>query len=332
MTAQLTLKGGNMATKGDRLLSILYLLDRGAEVTTKTLSEDFGVSERGIYRYLSSLQEAGFPIYFDRDKGTYAFVDGFKLKKASLSADEVLALAMAKKVLTAFGKTFGNALESLEKKVLSISTSKSGFVPTSAFVLPSQGSVGSADMSALAKDLASAVIEHSLVLISYESLYSQEMTEREVEPYYIFFSPDGFWNLRAYCRLREDWRTFALDRVRSWKIWEKSFVPRLFGDDVGREVASGFGTYVDGELEEVVVQFSPEIRSYVERRVWHPSQENRSLDNGWLEVRFVTSGTEGLKYWLYRWTPHFKVVRPASLRQEIMEDLAKEKENLHAAL
>ncbi|MGA2403180.1 MAG: WYL domain-containing protein [Syntrophobacteraceae bacterium] len=236
---------------------------------------------------------------------------------------------MAKKVLTPLGKTFGDALESLEKKVLSISSSKGGFVPTSAFVLPSQGSIGSADMSALAKDLALAVIEHSLVLISYESLYSQELTEREVEPYYIFFSPDGFWNLRAYCRFREDWRTFALDRVRSWKILQKSFVPRLFGDDVGREVASGFGTYSDGELEEVVVQFSPEIRFYVERRMWHPSQENRNLDNGWLEVRFVTSGTEGLKYWLYRWTPHFNVVRPEKLRQEMMEDLEMQRENLN---
>jgi len=321
-----------MATKGDRLLSILNLLDQGAEITAKTLSEDFGISERGIYRYFNSLDEAGYPIYFDRDRGTYAFADGFKLKKASLSADEVLALAMAKKVLAPFGKAFVGALESLEKKVLSISTSKGGTVPTSAFVLPSQGSVGSADMSALAKDLASAVIEHSLVLISYDSLYSQEVTEREVEPYYIFFSPDGFWNLRAFCRFREDWRTFALDRVRSWKILDKSFVPRLFGDDVGREVAGGFGTYMDGELEEVVVQFSPEIRSYVERRLWHPSQENRDLNNGWLEVRFLTSGTEGLKYWLYRWTPHFRVVRPEQLRIEMVEDLAKEKENLRDGL
>jgi predicted DNA-binding transcriptional regulator YafY len=317
-----------MATKGDRLLSILNLLDQGAEVTVKTLSEDFGISERGIYRYLSSLQEAEFPIYFDHDRGTYAFADGFKLKKASLSADEILALAMAKKVLTPFGKTFIDALESLEKKVLSISTSKGGFVPTSAFVLPSQNNVGSFDMSALAKDLASAVIEHSLVLLSYESLYSQELVEREVEPYYIFFSSDHFWNLRAFCRLREDWRTFALDRVKSWKILDKSFVPRLFGDDVGKEVAGGFGTYMDGELEEVVVQFSPEIRSYVERRQWHPSQENKNLDNGWLEVRFVTSGTEGLKYWFYRWTPHFKIVSPATLRKEMMEDLEVQKKNM----
>ncbi|MGA2403181.1 MAG: HTH domain-containing protein [Syntrophobacteraceae bacterium] len=52
-----------MATKGDRLLSILNLLDQGAEVTAKTLSEDFGISERGIYRYFNSLQEAGFPTY-----------------------------------------------------------------------------------------------------------------------------------------------------------------------------------------------------------------------------------------------------------------------------
>jgi len=317
-----------MATKFERLLYILNLVDRGAKCTPKGLAEELSVDERSIFRYKNSLEEAGFPIFFDEARGSYSFVEGFHLKKASLGTDEILALAMAKKVLGAFGKAFEGAFESLEKKILSVSASKGAAVPTAAMLLPSQKTVVKSDVSKIAKDLVVPIMNHTLISISYESLHSKELTEREIEPYYLFFSDDGFWNLRAFCRMRNDWRVFALDRIKSLKLLGKSFVPRLFGDDAGKELASSFGTFMDGDSEEVVVQFSPEIRPYVERRIWHPSQENRDLDNGWLEVRFVTSGTEGLKYWLYRWTPHFKVVRPEQLRLEMIEDLELQKKRM----
>jgi hypothetical protein len=53
---------------------------------------------------------------------------------------------------------------------------------------------------------------------------------------------------------------------------------------------------VDGESEEIVVQFSPEIRPFVERRIWHPSQKNRDTEGGWLEISFTTTGIEAVKY------------------------------------
>ncbi|MGC9195292.1 MAG: helix-turn-helix transcriptional regulator [Syntrophobacteraceae bacterium] len=317
-----------MATKADRLIKLLNLLDQGASVTVKALCEEWGVDKRTVFRYMNTLQEGNFPVYFDSEKNTYTFANGFTLKKASLDVDEMLALAMARKMLIPLGKTLEDAFDRLEEKIAGSTNSKGGFAPSSAFILPFPTALPTADMSALLKDLATAITEHQLVQIDYKGLQSQEVTRREVEPYYLFFSPDGFWNLRAYCRLRNDRRVFALDQVQGWKVLDRYFIPKFFAEDPGMEFSAGFGTFMDGETEEVVVQFSPDIRPFVERRLWHPSQQNKELDEGWLEVRFTTSGVAGLKYWLYRWTPHFKVVSPVRLRQEMMEDLLKEVGNL----
>ena len=244
------------------------------------------------------------------------------------SLEEILALAVAKKSLSHFGGAFDEALLGLERKVLDISTRLKDPIPASVFVLPDWGTKAYADISTLIKELAMACSRHRRVEITYVSLSSQKTSKREVEPYYLFFSFDGFWNLRAYCRLREEWRTFALDRIERCRVLDQSFIPRLFGDEVGKEVSSGFGTYMDGDVQEVVVRFSPQIRPFVERRTWHPSQKNTDLADGWLEVQFETTGLEALKYWLYRWIPHVKVVSPEALKEEMMQDLQAQLNNL----
>lgn len=305
----------------DRSLRILYLLDKGESCTVRSLADEFHVDERTVHRDIFELRAAKFPIDFDKQRGSYVFEEGFKLGKIKLNVQEVLALAVAKRMLTPLGDSFMGALESVETKLLNITPTRGQGMAPSAFVVSCQDANYSNDSYNLIKELSQATREHSLVRLSYESLYAREVTSREVEPYYLFYSQEGFWYLRAYCCLRADWRTFALDRIKKWKVLSKYFAPRLFADEIGKEVLRGFDTYMDGEPEEVVVQFSPEIRSFVERRTWHPSQVNKDLENGWLEVTFTTTGTEGLKYWLYRWTPHFRVVSPRWLQDDMTNEL-----------
>lgn len=310
-----------MKGKFDRLLRILNHLDREKSCKRAMLAEELGVTERSVFRYVGSLRDAGFPVLYDKDRGTYAFEDEFKLKKARLNVDETLAFAMARRMLGTLGETFERAFASLEKKVLDVSTPSGGLLPSSVIVLTASESPERVDVSKLLKALTKASVDHSLAWISYRSLHSGEDTRREVEPYYLFFSPDGFWNLRAYCRMRDGWRTFALDRIMGLQVLNRCFVPRIFADEVGKDLSRGFGTYLDGEPARVVVQFTPEIRPYVERRIWHPSQESQSLPDGGLEIRFKTTGLQAVKHWLYRWTPHVRVMEPEELRSEMFREL-----------
>ena len=69
--------------KLNSLVNILGQLDSGKKLTASCLGDSLGVSDRTIYRYMMTLQSAGYPIFFDREKMSYCFTDGFTLKQAT---------------------------------------------------------------------------------------------------------------------------------------------------------------------------------------------------------------------------------------------------------
>ena len=54
--------------------------------------------------------------------------------------------------------------------------------------------------------------------------YSDEVTEREVEPIGLYYGQH--WHLVAYCRLREAFRDFRLDRITQLHLPGTAFAPR----------------------------------------------------------------------------------------------------------
>ena len=67
--------------KTDALVKILNLLDLRRNLTATSMASTLGVGERTIYRYLRSLQLAGYPIYFDTRQMSYRFAEGYQLKR-----------------------------------------------------------------------------------------------------------------------------------------------------------------------------------------------------------------------------------------------------------
>lgn len=63
-----------MSFKFDSMIIVLNKIDRGEKVTVHSLMNDLEVSERTAYRYIKTLQVAGFPIYYDRKKKIVMFL------------------------------------------------------------------------------------------------------------------------------------------------------------------------------------------------------------------------------------------------------------------
>ncbi|MBI4687646.1 MAG: HTH domain-containing protein [Nitrospirae bacterium] len=102
-----------MSYKFDSLITILNKIDGKEKVTSKTLMNDLEVSERTAYRYIQTLQVAGFPLVYDRQKDSYVFSEGYSLSKPNLSLEESLALALSKKMLGSLGGGFEKGLSAI---------------------------------------------------------------------------------------------------------------------------------------------------------------------------------------------------------------------------
>lgn len=300
----------SMSYKFDSLIMVLNKLDKGEHVTVQSLMDDLEMSERTVHRYLKTLQVAGFPIGYDRNRQTYAFDTGYGLKKLTMSVEETLAFALAKNMLSNFGSGMEGVLKSIEGRL----SKKTSALPPHIILSAEATSIGQEYLGIIHQ----AISNFQPIEIDYKTLYSDAQSLRKVDPYYLFFQ-EGFWNLRAYCHVREDFRTFALDRIYNLKVLKSHFLPRKVSP--ADDLSGAFGSVIDGEPAEVVLRFDSDVAPYITRKKWHQSQQEKKLKNGRIEVTYFVNGFEGIKSWIYRWMPNVEIVAPKQLREEVMADL-----------
>lgn len=300
-----------MSFKFDSLIGILNKLDRGEKVTVASLMDELDISERTAHRYLQTLVVEGFPIEYDRARQTYVFEKGYTLRRLNLSVEEMLAFALAKNLLGSFGPGMEQSLQKLEERLAIKKTDTPKQIILSPDETPTR-------VGQYLGPIHQAALNFQRIDLTYCALYSDEVTKRKVDPYYLFFQGD-FWNLRAYCNLRKELRTFALDRITSLKVLNEYFVPQRI--DPEEELSGAFNAFLDGEPEEIVLRFDAEIRPYIERKKWHPSQTTRELRDGRLELTMNINSAEGIRQWIYGWIPYVEILKPAALKNQMRDDL-----------
>jgi predicted DNA-binding transcriptional regulator YafY len=302
-----------MSYKFDSLMMILNKLDGREKVTVDSLREDLGISERTVFRYLNTIQVAGFPVVFDKEQGGYTFMEGYSLKRPDLSMEETLALGISRKMMAGMGSGWEANMKRIEEK-LSI---KRTDIPR--HIVLSGGGL-SPEVADHIGFIHKAIMNFQKLKMTYRPLSSDQKTKRKVDPYYLFFE-ENFWYFRGYCHLREEVRTFALDRIMALKVLEEHFIPRNIAPE--EELSGAFGTVVDGEPMEIVLRFDAEVRPYLQRKKWHESQRQRELKDGRLELRFRVNGLEGITPWIFRWLPHVEVVSPKKLKEGVKQELER---------
>lgn len=300
-----------MSFKFDSLMTILNKLDQGEKTTVSSLMDDLEVAERTVHRYINSLIAAGFPVNYDHRTASYVFEEGYTLRKPSFSTEENLTFGLAKRLLRNHGPSLEANLERIREKVAIPAKDMS----THLLITPEPLPLDVGERLAL---LHRAATNFQRVELVYEALSTGDAERRTVDPYYLFYR-DGFWQLRGFCHLRREFRTFGLDRMTSLTPLDEYFLPEEISFE--SELSGVFWVYDGDEPTEVVLHFDQEIRRSVERARWHRTQVCRDLADGRLELTMTTNGIEGIKQWIYRWLPHVEVVAPDSLRDLVAREL-----------
>jgi predicted DNA-binding transcriptional regulator YafY len=188
----------------DRLLSIALLLSARRRLQAQDLAGHFAISVRTVYRDVRSLQEAGFPIVGTPGDG-YLLPSTSTMRPLVMEPAEAEALVMGARLLEQTGDdTLCARLQTAVAKLESV-------LPADGVrrlrehrtrVLLSGGGRGSGPLGVLLE----AITEKRVVRIQYG------LTRRDIEPLGLV-RVDDHWFVPAFCRLREDLRTFRADRV-----------------------------------------------------------------------------------------------------------------------
>lgn len=300
-----------------RLLKILELVGKGP-MTSKEIAAELGVHVRTFHRDRRRLEDAGLPIASD-GKGYKLLVQPY-LPAVHLKWDEGLALLCTVEGALETGVIpYRQSLESGLQKI------RSGIPPVvqqrireaaKEIRVKQQPMV---DMSAHRETFEiiwKGIQEQRVAKIEYMGLHDDEPVERTIEPLGIFHRWRA-WYVVAHCRLRDEERTFRIDRVSRVRLTRDRFVaPRGFDLDTFLEDA---WTVERGEVKRVRVQFHGRAARLVKELTWHPSQQIQEDPSGRVTMSFSTGGLGEVAEWVMGYGDEARVIEPRELRDMICE-------------
>ena len=308
-----------------RQWKILKTIEKGRFTSSAKLAADHGVTERTIRRDVEALQEAGFPLYDDRADGkkVWRLVEGYQQKLAQgFTLSELAALYFSRNMLSFLGGApFGQDLESAFAKIREALPAKSlpflSRIQELFVARPDPWKDYSKKQDVIAA-LIDAILHQRQARIAYYSFNSRRTKSYGIDPYRLVYYRGGLY-LYARAHEYDEVRTFAVERVQQVEVQEIGFeIPADFSpSDYAR---SAFGI-IGGKPQTIELVFAAETAGYVRERNWHESQTLAEEPDGSVRLTLEVAPSFDLKSWIKGFLPHVRVVRPASLRDEIAHEL-----------
>ncbi|MBC5763867.1 helix-turn-helix transcriptional regulator [Ramlibacter albus] len=215
--------------RADRLFHIIQLI-RGRRLTTAAyLSMRLEVSERTIYRDMADLLAQGVPIEGEAGVG-YRLGAGFDLPPMMFTHEEAKALVASVRLAQAWlDPALATGAQDALGKIMSVLPVDARVAAEALAVYAPGGGLPPPAQRTL-QTLREAVQERRKIFINYKDL-TDKPSERTVRPLGCFYW-GKVWTLAGWCELRNDFRSFRVDRV--------TYVRRLdeqFRDEPGRTLA-----------------------------------------------------------------------------------------------
>jgi predicted DNA-binding transcriptional regulator YafY len=298
---------------------------RGIGVTIDDLASLCTVTTRTIRRDLQALEEAGFPLFDNKehdDGKTRWSINGqaFKGLAAGLTLSELCALYFSRTLLESLsGTPFRDDVESAFEKLSSALTPHMRqFLDQLPRVLATKADPKKRENPQQQRIIASA-LEATLALrqatITYYSKSSDRTKAYLVHPYRLAYAQGGLY-LLAYVPEYSEVRTFAVERIQDLSLLEERFAPIEKLPDAAFPHSLGVHS---GPPARVEIEFQPAVADYVRAREWHASQRVRDTGEGGIAVSLDVCLDRALHSWILSFGPFARVVSPESLAREIAE-------------
>jgi predicted DNA-binding transcriptional regulator YafY len=320
----------------ERQTDIPFLLNERPR-TRRELAQHFGVSPKTIERSMTELMRVA-PITVEREgrEVVYRFMDFQKLHPPQFTPAELAVLLLAQESIAATGLTaisspFARHARSLLAKVrgyLHPTLQKKLDALAGVFGSAASPAKDFAPYAEIIDRLTTAAVDGRRVRLRYYTINTDKVSERVVEPYAVYFDPDGATlKLIAYDHRRRGIVPFSIDHIRGMSETGELFERSVF--DLREFLAENCFNGIHGEPMQVRLRTRGVTARIFAERTFHRSQRivertertEESEETVIIEMR-VARG-RGLVRFILSWVPDIEVLHPAELRSEVAASLRR---------
>jgi predicted DNA-binding transcriptional regulator YafY len=271
----------------------IYFIDKeiasGNYPNTKTLARDYETSIPTISRDIEFMRDMlDAPIEYDHQhRGYYYTKATFRLPAAFYSAQDLLALGMAKTLLSLYQNTpiHDAASHLLESITAPLADRSNPAWYEERIVVPPVPSVTVAPE--LWHTISDALRENRILTFEYRSTWYEGYLPRRVRPWQLLFD-NGSWYLYAWSEERSGPRMFSLTRMRKAALLDDTFTLPKDYDVRARNDGSYFGVYSSEKKQRFRIAFYGDAAMRIQERRWAADQVIEENTDG-IVISFTSS-------------------------------------------
>ncbi|MGM0846534.1 MAG: helix-turn-helix transcriptional regulator [Bacillota bacterium] len=212
--------------KIDNMLAILWMLRSGEKITAKQISEKLEMNIRTVYRYIDTISTSGVPIISEPGhNGGYSLMNHFIEAPLFFDFEEQTSLIHAAVFAEEAGYYGGEALKRAISKLSKYSNQEQeSKINEHLTRLEVISGISSLTMEPFLKEMEQAVADGYSVKILYRKSSEKQLNDRLIDPYRIIYW-NNKWYVIGFCHLRNDIRSFRIDRIEILEPTEHNFNP-----------------------------------------------------------------------------------------------------------
>lgn len=223
----------------DRLFQIVLMLGRGRVLTAKAIAQRLEVSERTIYRDIQDLALSGVPIEGEAGVG-YCLRRGYQMPPLMFDEQELQALVFGADVAKSWGDVaMAQAADRILAKIDAVLPERlRPQLHSQRLVVPDVRMSETA--TRMLGDVRDAINTRTRMFLEYHDA-GRETSERIVWPLTLAYWGRS-WTLGAWCELRQDFRSFRIDRISVARALRSTFP-----DEPGKRIEDYFAASARNE-------------------------------------------------------------------------------------
>lgn len=274
----------------DRIYALHGLLrDARRPVAGKLLQEKLQCARATLARTIEDMRDfLGAPISFDRALNGYHYAASgehpYELPGLWFNAAELHGLLAAQQLLQDIQPGLLDAdINPLRKRIEDILAKQqlgSGELPRRVCILKTAVRAVSDHSFQI---VTGALVQRQRLHFQYHDRGDNRTTTREISPQRLVHYRDNGY-LDAWCHLRDDLRTFSLDRIQTPKPLNN---PAIDIEDTRLDAhfTGTYGIFAGPARHTAILCFTPERARWVAEERWHPEQQGEWLPDGHYELR-----------------------------------------------